>query len=69
MLCMLPASLFLLNEELGPGKLTEVGMKNMAGPLLAGSGMWFWPPFVQGSLKLRHSHVLLAHRAAWFHGD
>lgn len=35
-------------------------MKNMAGPCLARSGMGFWPPFVPRSLRLQHSHVLLA---------
>lgn len=50
----------LLVEESGPGKLTEMGMKNMAGPCLARSGMRFWLPFVQHSLRLHHTHILLA---------
>lgn len=53
-----PCSSFLV-EELGLGKLTELGIVNMAGPFLVNSGMWLPPLFVQVNLRLYHTYDLL----------
>lgn len=48
---LLPSSCF----RMGARETNRGGQKNMAGPFLPGSGMWFWPCFRKGSLRLHHS--------------